>query len=61
MYNGSGKEPWDSASKKDSQNNRHMQVNKLMELDKIVPDSIRIPAIHEIEKMKPEYKNRKKQ
>lgn len=60
VYNGPGKEPWDNSSKKDSHNNRHMRINKLMELDKIVPDSMRIPAIHEIKKMKLEYKNRKK-
>ena len=31
VYNGTGKLPWKSASKKDSHNNRHMRVNKLME------------------------------
>ena len=59
IYNGPGKEPWDSASKRDSHNNRHMRVNKLMELDQDVPDDMRIKRVHSIEKMKPEYKNRK--
>ena len=31
VYNGTGELPWKSASKKDSHNNRHMRVNKLME------------------------------
>lgn len=59
VYNGPGKEPWDNASKRDSHNNRHMMVNKLMELDKAVCDDQRIPAIHTIEKMRSEYKNKK--
>lgn len=45
--------------KRDSHNNRHMMVNKLMELDKAVCDDLRIPAIYTIEKMRPEYKNKK--
>ena len=60
IYNGPGKEPWDAASKRDSHNNRHMRVNKLMELDAEVPADKRIKAIHKLEKMKPEYKNKKK-
>ena len=60
VYNGPGKEPWDNASKRDSHNNRHMMVNKLMELDRSVSDDQRIQAINMIEKMKPEYKNKKK-
>lgn len=60
VYNGFGKEPWDSASKPDSHNYRHMRVNKLMELDKFVSDEERIFALHPIEKMKPKYKNKKK-
>ena len=60
IYNGLGKEPWDAASKRDSHNNRHMRVNKLMELDAEVPADKRIKAIHKLEKMKPEYKNKKK-
>ena len=60
VYNGPGKEPWDSASKRDSHNNRHMMVNKLMELDKAVEVNARIRTIHDIEKMKLEYKNKKK-
>ncbi|MCR5099990.1 MAG: hypothetical protein K6B41_01395 [Butyrivibrio sp.] len=60
VYNGPGKEPWETASKPDSHNNRHMLVNKLMKMDQVVTESDRIPAIHEIEKMKLEYKNKKK-
>lgn len=60
VYNGPGKEPWDSASKMDSHNNRHMKVNKLMELDTRVPSENRITALQHIEKMKKEFKNRKK-
>lgn len=59
IYNGPGKEPWNSASKRDSHNNRHMRVNKLMEMDKQVSDDSRIKALHDIEKMKLEYKNKK--
>lgn len=59
VYNGPGKLPWESASKKDSHNNRHMRVNKLMELDRDVPELQRIPAKQSIVKMKPEYKNKK--
>lgn len=59
VYNGPGKEPWETASKPDSHNNRHMLVNKLMKMDQEVTESDRIPAIYEIEKMKPEYKNKK--
>ena len=61
VYNGRGKEPWDTASKRDSHNNRHMRVNKLMELDLDVKPTDRIEAKHPIEKMKKEYKNRKRQ
>ena len=60
VYNGPGKEPWDSASKKDSHNNRHMRVNRLMELDMKVSSEKRITALQHIEKMKKEFKNRKK-
>ena len=61
VYNGRGKEPWDTASKRDSHNNRHMRVNKLMKLDLDVKPKDRIEAKHSIEKMKKEYKNRKRQ
>lgn len=59
VYNGPGKEPWNYASKIDSHNNRHMMVNKLMDLDKNVSDEMRIKPIHMIEKMRKEYKNHK--
>ena len=57
IYNGPGKAPWDSSSKRDSHNNRHMRVNKLMELDQKVHSEDRIKAVHQIEKMRAEYKN----
>lgn len=60
VYNGRGKEPWESASKRDSHNNKHMMVNKLMELDAAVLPEDRIEAKHPIGKMKKEYKNRRK-
>lgn len=60
IYNGPGKEPWESSSKRDSHNNRHMRVNKLMELDKYVEDKNRIKMIHDIDKMKTEYKNKRR-
>lgn len=44
--------------KRDSHNNRHMRLNKLMELDTQVRDEDRIPARFPIEKMKKEYKNK---
>ena len=59
IYNGPGDVPWNSASKRDSHNNRHMRVNKLMELDQQVEPTKRIKAIHEIEKMRLGYKNKK--
>lgn len=59
VYNGPGKEPWNSAGKVDSHNNRHMRVNKLMELDDFVSGEDRILQIHELQKMKTEFKNRK--
>ena len=59
VYNGTGKLPWDTASKRDSHNNRHMRVNKLMELDADVLNADRIPQRIPIEKMRGEYKNKK--
>ena len=59
IYNGPGKAPWDSASKRDSHNNRHMRVNMLLELDKDVASENRIKPVHEIEKMRKDYKNKK--
>ena len=58
VYNGPGKEPWDSASKRDSHNNRHMLVSKLMKLDEKVDGRRRIRQKHAMEKMKTEYKNK---
>lgn len=60
VYNGKGKEAWESASKPNKNNKRHMRVNKLMELDRNVDDSEHIKSIHTIEKMRTEYKNKKK-
>ena len=59
VYNGPGKLPWESASKRDSHNNKHMRVNKLMELDKAVDECRRITQINHIEKMDIKFKNRK--
>lgn len=59
VYNGPGKKPWETASKRDSHNNRHMRVNKLMELDLEVMEDARIPRIKAIMKMRKEHKNRK--
>ena len=59
VYNGTGQLPWENTSKPDSHNNRHIRVNKLMELDKQTPNHERITKINNIEKMSVEYKNRK--
>ena len=59
VYNGPGEEPWNSSGKRDSHNNRHMRVNKLMELDALVSAKDRIKQVHQIEKMKKEYKNQR--
>lgn len=59
VYNGPGKAPWGTASKRDSHRNRHMMVNKLMALDAMVLPGDRIAALKPIEKMKKEYKNYK--
>ena len=59
VYNGKGETPWETASKKDSHNNRHMRINKLMELDMAVDEIDRITANVPIEKMKRKYKNRR--
>ena len=58
VYNGPGNIPWSSVMKTDSHNNKHLRVNKLLELDKLVPDEERINSIHEIEKMKKDFKNK---
>jgi len=36
-----------------------MRVNKLMKLDREVTADMRIAPVHDIEKMKTEYKNKK--
>lgn len=59
VYNGPGNLPWKTASKRDSHNNRHMRVNKLMQLDADVWAENRIQSIHSIEKMNKDYKNRR--
>ena len=58
VYNGPGKEPWDSASKRDSHNNRHMLVSKLLKLDEQVDGRRRIRQKHAMEKMKKGYRNK---
>ena len=57
VYNGSGKAPWEFASKSDKRKNRHMRVNKLMELDMVFPSDQRIKQVQEVTKMKKCYKN----
>ena len=59
VYNGTGKLPWMTAGKRDSHNNRHMRVNKLMELDSLVPEGDRIKPKYPLEKMKAAYKNKR--
>lgn len=60
VYNGPGAKPWETASKPDSHNNRHMSVNKLMSMDADVLPENRIEPKQHIEKMRTEYKNKKK-
>lgn len=60
VYNGPGKLAWDIASKRDSHNNRHMMVNKLMALDATIPDEHRIKQVYYLPKMQKEFKNKKK-
>lgn len=59
VYNGPAKEPWENIRNKDSHNNKHLRVNKLMELDAAVNPADRIIAKNHIDKMQKEYKNRK--
>ncbi len=58
VYNGPGKLAWESAGKMDRRNNRHMRVNKLLEINDRVSVEDHIEQIKPIEKMKIEYKNR---
>ena len=51
IYNGPGEEPWNSVAKADKHSNKHIRVNKLMELGKGVMEDERIAAVHEIKKM----------
>ena len=60
VYNGPVQVPWNTSSKGDSHNNRHMRLNKLMELDTMVSAENRIERIHPIDKMKKEFKNHKR-
>jgi len=50
VYNGPGKQPWDSAYIYQKRNTRYMMLNKLLELDKYVSDCDRISAINPIAK-----------
>ena len=59
VYNGPGKEAWESGGKPDKRNYKHLRVNKLMELDSEVKDEDRIPQIKGIRKMQKEFKNKK--
>ena len=56
VYNGPGKEPWDSVKNVDKHNNKHLSVNMLMKLDQTVADKERIKSIHQIAKMKSHLK-----
>lgn len=60
IYNGRGDIVWNSASNPPSHKYRHLSVSKLMKLDKKVCDEDRIAAVHEIAKMKLEYRNKRK-
>lgn len=60
IYNGPGAKPWETASERDSHRNRHMLVSKLMKLDAEVSQNDRIAVKNPIEKMKKEYKNKKR-
>ena len=62
VFNGPGSVAWKCVGKKDSHNNYHMLVNKLMELDTEVDPKERIEMLpgRPIEKMRKEYKNKKK-
>lgn len=48
VYNGPGKEPWECSSKRDSHNNRHMRINKIMKFDRQVSDKDRIPLLYSL-------------
>lgn len=50
IYNGTGKKPWETAYSYKKRNTRFMMVSKLIELDRNVEPSERIPAIHQINK-----------
>lgn len=59
VYNGPGKEAWESGGKLDKRNYKHLRVNKLMELDAEVKDADIIPQVNGIRKMRKEFKNKK--
>lgn len=50
IYNGTGAMPWETAYIYEKHNTRYMIVSKLIEMDKNVVASDRIPMIHKIEK-----------
>ena len=57
VYNGKGDQPWENAYRRTGYKCRYMRINKLMKMDKDVPDEERIEPKHPIEKMRAEYKN----
>lgn len=61
IYNGRGDIVWDSASNPPSHKYRHISITKLMKLDVDVRTEDRITTVHEIPKMKPEYRNKRKE
>lgn len=50
IYNGTGKLPWETAYIYEKHNTRYMMVSKLLEMDKNVDSSNRIPMVHTISK-----------
>ena len=58
VYNGSGDRAWRVVGKKSSNNSYTMSVGRLMAVDAEVDKDERIKAIHHIDKMKPEYRNK---
>ena len=52
IYNGTGKQPWDTAYIYEKHNTRYMMTSKLLEMDKTVCLYDRIPMVHHINKYK---------
>ncbi len=52
VYNGPGSIAFEVASKQDSYNHRHLQINRLIDQDRRVPDDERIKQKHNVLKKK---------